>query len=115
MSKKIKLQDLTQTDAKEEKGVPTTLDQIWGDTGLGKYGTNNFEEYKNYLNSLNRTDIHAHAVKVGILPIDNHEILIARLQREFLRHSSSFVVQRKPKEKKQKISKEAQRILSEGR
>lgn len=115
MSKKIKLQDLTQTDAKEEKGVPTTLDQIWGDTGLSKYGTNNFEEYKNYLNSLNRTDIHAHAVKIGILPIDNHEILIARLQREFMRHSSSFITPKKTKGKKQKNSKDILRILSEGR
>ncbi len=115
MSKKIKLQDLTQTDAKEEKGAPTTLDQIWGDTGLNKYETNDFEEYKNYLKSLNRTDIHAHAIKVGILPTDNHEILIARLQREFMRHFSSFVTTKKSKGKKQKISKDALKTLSEGR
>ena len=91
MTKKKKLENLSQIDAKEEKGKPTTLDQIWGDTGLSKYGTQNFEEYKNYLKGLNRTDIQAHAVQIGILPTDNHEILIARLEREFLRHVNSYL------------------------
>lgn len=49
MAKKSKLQQLNQIDAKEELGKPTTLDQIWGDTGLQKYGTNNFDQYKDYL------------------------------------------------------------------
>ena len=53
MSKKPKLKDLNQIDAKAENGKPTTLDQIWGDTGLQKYGTNNFDEYKAYIRSLN--------------------------------------------------------------
>ena len=46
MAKKPKLKDLNQIDAKEETGRPTTLDQIWGDTGISKYGTNDFEYYK---------------------------------------------------------------------
>jgi len=112
--KKNKLENLSQIDAKEEKSKPSTLDQVWGDTGLTKYGTNNFEEYQIYLKSLNRTDIQAHAVSIGILPTDNHEILIARLEREFLRHVSSYSAPN-DKPKKNKISKEVQRILSEGR
>lgn len=114
MSKKRKIEDLTQIDAKEETGRPTTLDQIWGDTGLSKYGTTNIEEYKNYLKGLNRTDIQAHAAKIGILPTDNHEMLIARLEREFLRHVGSYNAPIE-KRKNKKISKEVMKILSEGR
>lgn len=114
MSRKRKIENLTQIDAKEEKGKPTTLDQIWGDTGLTKYGTKDIKEYKEYLRTLNRTDIQAHAMQVGILPTDNHEILLARLEREFLRHVGSYNVPTE-KTKSKKVSKDVQRILSEGR
>lgn len=114
MSRKSKINKLTQIDAKEDKGKPTTLDQIWGDTGLGKYGTNEIEEYRSYLRNLNRTDIQAHAIQVGILPTDNHEILLARLEREFLRHVGSYNTPQE-KAKTKKVSKDVQRILSEGR
>jgi hypothetical protein len=115
MAKKSKLQNLNQIDAKEELGRPTTLDQIWGDTGLQKYGTNNFDEYKAHLRSLNRSDIQAHAMKVGILPTDNHEILVARLEREFQRHVAAYQAPTDNKQKQKKISKDVQKILSEGR
>jgi hypothetical protein len=113
--KKAKLQDLSQVDAKEEKGKPTTLDQIWGDTGLNKYNTMNFDEYKTRINSMNRTDIQNHAVQIGILPTDNHQILIARLEREFLRHIGTYSAPTDSKQKNTKISKEVQKILAEGR
>ena len=115
MSKKPKLKDLNQIDAKAENGKPTTLDQIWGDTGLQKYGTKNFDEYKAYIRSLNRSDIQSHAVKTGILPIDNYEILVARLEREFQRHVTAYQAPADNRQKQKKISKDAQRILSEGR
>ena len=114
MAKKSKLQELNQIDAKEELGKPTTLDQIWGDTGLQKYGTNNFDQYKNYIRSLNRSDIQAHAMKVGMLPTDNYEILVARLEREFQRHVSAYQAPA-DKKKQKKISKDVQKILSSGR
>jgi len=115
MAKKSTLKNLNQIDAKEELGRPTTLDQIWGDTGIQKYGTNNFEEYKTYIRSLNKSDIHAHAMKVGMLPTDNHEILIARLEREFQRHVAAYQAPSESKGKQKKISKDVQKILSEGR
>lgn len=90
MAKKSTLKNLKQIDAKEETGRPTTLDQIWGDTGLQKYGTNSFDEYQAYLKSMNRSDIQTHAMKVGVLPTDNHEVLIARLEREFKRHVCAY-------------------------
>ena len=115
MAKKSKLQQLNQIDAKEELGKPTTLDQIWGDTGLQKYGTNNFDQYKDYLRSLNRSDIQAHAIQVVMLPTDNYEILVARLEREFRRHTSAYQAPADNNKKQKKISKDVQKILSEGR
>jgi hypothetical protein len=113
--KKTKLKDLSQIDAKEEKAKPTTLDQIWGDSGLSKYNTMDFEEYKARINSMNRTDIQAHAVQIGMLPTDNHQMLIARLEREFLRHIGSYSAPGETKQKNTKIPKEVQKILAEGR
>jgi len=115
MAKKPTLKNLKQIDAKEETGRPTTLDQIWGDTGLQKYGTNNFEEYQSYLRNLNRSDIQNHALKVGIMPTDNHEILIAGLEREFQRHVATYQAPPDNKKTNKKISKDVQKILSEGR
>jgi len=113
--KKIKLEDLSQIDAKEEKGKPTTLDQIWGDSGLNKYGTMDFEEYKSRINFMNRTDIQAHAVQIGILPTDNHQMLVSRLEREFLRHVGSYCAPSDIKTKNTKMPKEVRKILAEGR
>ena len=115
MSKRAKLKDLKQIDGKAEPSSPMTLDQIWGERGLTKYGTNNVEEYKEYLRNLNRTDMHAHAIQVGILPNDNLEILVARLEREFMRHVSSFSAPTEKPKREKKASKEIQKILSEGR
>ena len=112
--KKNKLEEMSQIDGKDET-KPSTLDQVWGDTGISKYGTNNFEEYKLYLKTLNRTDIQAHAMAVGIMPTDNHEILITRLEREFQRHVNSYLAPKSKSKKNNKMSKEVQKILSEGR
>jgi len=115
MSKKTKLKELKQIDAKAEPPKPMTLDQLWGERGLSKYNTDNIEDYKSYLRGLNRTDIHAHAMQVGILPNDNMEILFARLEREFMRHIASYQAPSQKPKKEKKVSKEIEKILSEGR
>lgn len=115
MAKKTKLKDLNQIDAKVETTRPTTLDQIWGESGTAKYGTNDPQEYKSYISSLNRTDLQAHALQVGVLPNDNLEMLRARLEREFMRHVVSFQAPPSKLQKPKKISQEVQKILSEGR
>ena len=46
-TEKNKLEELNQTHAKNETNNPTTLDQVWGDEGLGKYKTLNRDKYKN--------------------------------------------------------------------
>jgi len=114
MPKKTKLKTLKQIDGKsEEKVIPSTLDQIWGDTGLSRYHTLNEKEYTTYLSELNKSDLQTHATKIGLLPIDNRELLTSRLLREFKKYVDSF---KRPVPMKTKVvSKEALQILAEGR
>jgi len=114
--KKQKLQNLNQIHAKEEKDFqPTTLDQIWGDDGLGLYSTLNEEEYLESLSEMNTTDLQRHAIKVGVVPDHKVETTKKRLLSAFRTHISAY---RKPSSISQKpksISKEIKNILSEGR
>ena len=114
---RVKVTEMTQTHAMEEKESfeKTSLDQIWGDTGLGRYGTQDEEKYLGSIKGLNRSDLHSHAVKMGILPIDNRELLTTRLIREFKKYVLSY---NKPKSKAAKgkeVSGKARSILAEGR
>jgi len=112
MPKKSKLSELSQTHGKVEK--PVTLDQIWGDTGINKYGTLDPVQYDKYVNDLNKSDLQAHAVKIGLVPIDDRSTLISRLKREFNKHASTYKVSSLQK-KESKLSKRSKDTLSEGR
>lgn len=115
MAKNKKINELNQTHGKVDEFVPTTLDQIWGDTGLNKYNTFKQEEYVARLNEMNKTDLQTHASQVGVIPVDNVEILMKRLLREFQKHASIYSTPSQKVEAQGKISKEAKRILEEGR
>lgn len=107
-----KLDSLNQTHGQVES--PRTLDQVWGDEGLGKYGTLDLTEYQKYLKESTKSDLQAHAVKVGLVPVDNRETLTKRLVREFNKHVSLY--RPVPKTKNDiKLSKTAKDILAEGK
>lgn len=112
MPKKSKLDNMHQTHGKVEN--PVTLNQVWGDSGVDKYGTLDIEQYDKYLNDLNKSDLQSHAVKIGLVPIDDRSTLISRLKREFNKHVSNYKV-KKIENNKTKVSKKAKDILSEGR
>lgn len=101
-----------QTHGKVEN--PVTLNQVWGDNGVDKYGTLDIQEYEKYVNDLNKSDLQSHAVKVGLVPIDDRSTLISRLKREFVKHVSTYKV-KKIENNKTKTSKKVKDILSEGR
>ena len=107
---------MSQTHAMEEpKYAASTLDQIWGDTGLTKYQTLDAKEYRQTINNYNKSDLQTHASKVGLLPLDNVTMLKERLMSEFNRHVASY---RKPVDnvnQPQKLSEASKRTLSEGR
>ena len=109
--------EMVQTHAMEEKEPfqKTTLDQVWGDTGSSRYGTLEESAYLGKIKNMNRTDLHSHAVSVGILPVDNRELLTSRLTREFKKHVLSFQKPQEQKRKKPTLSEKARSILAEGK
>ena len=117
-AKKNKLNNLNQTHGKSEdlEVQPMTLDQIWGDTGMTRYGHQDEEKYKQSLKEMTKSDIQAHAHFIGLVPVDNREQLEKRLVSEFRKYISGFV---KPSatgnQTHPKISEEGLRILREGR
>ena len=114
---KPKFEEMAQTHGMEERESyeKTSLDQVWGDTGSSKYGTLKEEDYSKKIKSMNRSDLHSHAVTVGILPIDNRELLVSRLKREFKKHVLAYKKPRKGRKSDPGVSKRAKSILSEGK
>jgi hypothetical protein len=109
-----KLQELSQTHGKIEDTQYKTLDQIWGDDGSSKYKTSNLQDYLNYLNDLNKSDLQDHAKKIGLIPIDNRETLTKRLTSEFRKYMSMFKLP-KNSENLVNLDKKSKDILSEGK
>ena len=113
--KKKSVKNLSQAHGKEEKFEPTTLNQIWGDDGTSTYGTLNENTYTNELDEMNMSDLQAHASTVGIIPIDNRQMLRERLLREFRKHVSSYKKPVHETDSATNVSPEVMKILSEGR
>jgi hypothetical protein len=121
-ARKTNKKKITQTHGKVEKEndfVPTTLDQIWGDTGMQKYKTMDPTKYESDLRTMAKVDLQAHASRVGIVPVDNREVLSLRLIREFKKHVSLYKFpQNKTLGKmtsRDQLSAKAKRILDEGK
>jgi len=113
-SKAKKLKSLSQTHGKKETHQATTLDQIWGEDGTSKYKTMDEGKYLSSIEGMDRTDLHSHAVTVGIIPVDNRDTLTQRLMREFRKHVASYKTP-KGKNDTPKISSDIQKILNEGK
>lgn len=111
------LKKMKQTDGKIQKPVPTTLDQIWGDTGMSKYGTMDKDVYLNQLNEMNRSDLQLHAIKIGLIPNDDRNRLIKSLVAEFTKYVNAYKApQEKDKSENSTIkNKDILKILAEGR
>ena len=91
-----KINKLKQVHGKQENFKPTTLDQIWGDEGLGLYSTLNEEEYINSISELNMTDLQRHAIKVGVVPDHQMSITKKRLIAAFQKHISNYKFPQEP-------------------
>jgi hypothetical protein len=115
MAKKKKLEELSQSHGMEQKFIPSTLEQIWGDEGLTKYGTMDEDVYSNKINEMNKTDLWSHASKLGLVPIDNTSLLKRTLLSEFRKHVNGYKRPPETKAAEQNISREVLKILAEGR
>jgi len=115
--KKTKISKLKQTHAMVEKDgvVPTTLDQIWGDTGTKKYDTLDIAVYSEWLGERDRSELQTHASKIGLIPIDNMRELKKRLIREFNVHRAKYTKPNDSTEEQVSLDKEVRSILQEGR
>ena len=111
-----KMEDLSQAHGKEETFQPTTLDQVWGDTGISEYRTMDENEYKQEIDDMNKSDLQAHASKKGLIPIDDKNMLIKRLMEQFRRHVNQY---RAPQDitdnSSEKLTDRDKRTLEEGR
>ena len=115
---KKRIKKMKQIHGKQEKTSTkaTTLDQIWGDTGLWKYNTMKSEEYSEQLQEMTKTDLQAHATKIGLIPIDSREMLTQRLTREFKRHVHSYENRAdKAIDNSNNVTSNVKKILAEGR
>lgn len=86
---KKKLKDIQQVDGKLDNLTPVELDEILGATNK-MYKSTDIEKYKELLQEMNMADIQAHAVEVGLMPIDHRPTLVDRLLREFKKNTSSY-------------------------
>lgn len=87
--KKININEATQVNGKIETQTrkPSTLDEVWGDVGVGKYGTLKIEEYERRLDSMNSADLRAHAATMGFMPHRDVVRLKKKLLLEFTKHT----------------------------
>lgn len=109
-----KLNELNQTHGKIEDTQHKTLDQIWGDDGSSKYKQQTEELYLSYVSDLNKSDLQAHANKLGLIPVDNRELLTKRLLSEYKKFMSAYKIPAQT-QNEIKLSKDVKNILSEGK
>lgn len=114
MPRKKKIEELSQTHGKLENVQYKTLDQIWGDNGSSKYKTTDIKEYTNFISEMNKSDLQAHANKIGLVPIDNRDMLTKRLIAEFKKFISTFNVP-KNVDNSVDLDKRSKDVLSEGK
>ena len=123
--KSNKVKEVNQTNGKFEPELtkqtekpkrPLTLDQLWGETAISKYKTTDVNEYQNVLLEMNKAELQHHALKVGVMPVDDVPRLRRSLLAEFNRHQNDFKEKPEPlgSSKKIEITPEVKKILSEG-
>jgi|TARA_R110000824_G_scaffold15605_8_gene65499 hypothetical protein len=118
VKKPKKVEEMSQTHGKEERPLYSTLEQIWGDTGLSRYGTFDEDNYLKELEDMTKADIQAHANRLGLVPIDNRRELVKRLLKEFVYHKSRYSTipaDIQINNITSNLSAEVRKILSEGK
>jgi hypothetical protein len=105
-----------EAHGKEDSTQPTMLEQVWGYNELSKYGTVDVNAYRQNIDEMNRTDLEAHARKVGVIVVES----TARLKGELVKAFENYIFYlRKPAPKAPtangKVGEDVRRILAEGR
>lgn len=88
-----KLRKIKQLDGEVKvdlKKRAVTLDQILGDTGMGRYNTLDEDVYTQGLKDMAWADLQRHATENGIIPMDDRARLINKLVAEFRNHIRKY-------------------------
>ena len=113
--KNQKLNSLSQTHAKVDTTELTSLDQIWGFNELSRYGTLDENEYKDRLILMTRADLENHARSTGVLVVESSDRLRDLLLKQFRSYVLSLKKPASQNPKETKLSKDAEKVLREGR
>ena len=94
--KNIKIDAPAQLDGKADGVIAQnkfgSLDQILGET-ISVYKAKTVDEYRAQIAEMNQTDLQSHALKVGLIPIEDRKVLVGRLVQEFERWRSTMIPQ----------------------
>lgn len=79
----VQIDGMTQPDRNPDS-IYGSLDQILGEN-ISVYKAKDIEEYRQQIADMNQTDLQSHALKIGLIPIEDRKVLVARLVQEFER------------------------------
>ena len=105
----------TNGKVKESPLAFTLLEQVWGRKDASRYNTLDIQAYTERLGDMTRSDLEAHARQMGVGIVENTLHLRDRLLDEFNRYVALSRKPTSPLQPTTKISKEAMKVLSEGR
>jgi len=111
----MKKKPIIETHGKVEGLKPTTLEQIWGHNELSRYGTVDENVYRQQVDEMSRTDLEAHARKLGVVIVESTTRLRDKLVKEFRTHQSLLYRPDSPKQPEITLDEKVKRILAEGR
>jgi hypothetical protein len=113
----MKKKQQIETHGKVEVSQPTTLEQVWGFNEMSRYGTLDPDEYDKVLAQMNRTDLEAHARKLGVVIVESSLRLQDKLRAEFKNYVTYLRKPAEPQPSKAsgKIDPAALKVLAEGR
>lgn len=112
----MKKKQQIQTNGRIENAEITTLEAVWGNNDLAKYGTLNEDKYREEINAMNRSDLDDHARRVGITIPEKIDHLKTNLLRQFRVYVASLQQPPAPTSTKPfEMSKDIERILAEGK
>ena len=118
-----KKKELNMSLGKIENDKPTTIDQVLGDCGSGRYTylRDPFDEneYRNYLESMLPGDLYRHAQGFGLSFADNKGLLVVKLIDIFKRDRAQYnklkVISKAETGERKKLPKDLQDFLAGAR
>jgi hypothetical protein len=114
--KKAKTAKVMECHGKVETTQPTRLEQIWGGFNeMARYGTTDEGVYSAEVTEMNRSDLEAHARKVGVVIVEDSARLRDKLISEFRNYITYLNKPATVAKKPEAPSEAVRKILAEGR